>query len=426
MISRRTKVQLAIFAAITLLGVSFVGARYAQLDRLFTDESYAVTAHFPDSGGIFEGAEVTYRGVGVGRVSDMQLTSQGVDVVLEINNDDDDIPRDVIAVVANKSAVGEQYVDLQPGSDSRPYLAEGSEIPLANTKVPLSTTKLLIDMDQLVNSVDKDNLRTVVNELGIAFKGAGQDLGTIIDTGNEFIEAADANFGVTAALIRDSRKVLATQIDSRSDIKTFVRKLALFSETFAQSDEDLRRVIDEGSATARVVRSFIADNADEIGLLVNNLLTTNRIVVGQLDGMESILVLYPYVVEGGYTVVAEDPITGLHDAHFGLVTTKQPVVCRRGYETTDRRLPEDREEKPLNVRAHCAEPQATTNARGTQHAPSYNPSFNRAPVVATYNPKTGKLSAAGAGRSDPPQVPSRGLSGADAWAWLFTGGMMEP
>ena len=68
MILRRTKIQLAIFLVITLLGVSFVGARYAKLDRLFYDNSYHVTAHFPASGGIFDNAEVSYRGVKVGQV----------------------------------------------------------------------------------------------------------------------------------------------------------------------------------------------------------------------------------------------------------------------------------------------------------------------------------------------------------------------
>ena len=33
MISRTTKIQLFVFALITLLGVSNVGAKYAQLDR---------------------------------------------------------------------------------------------------------------------------------------------------------------------------------------------------------------------------------------------------------------------------------------------------------------------------------------------------------------------------------------------------------
>ena len=35
MIAQRTKVQLIVFAVITLLGVSYVGARYANLDKLF-------------------------------------------------------------------------------------------------------------------------------------------------------------------------------------------------------------------------------------------------------------------------------------------------------------------------------------------------------------------------------------------------------
>ena len=108
MITKRTKVQLIIFVVITLLGVSFVGAKYAQLDRLVVDQDYTVTAHFPDSGGIFSGAEVTYRGVTVGRVGTMKLTSEGVDVNLDIDKSQDKIPSDTKALVGNRSAVGEQ------------------------------------------------------------------------------------------------------------------------------------------------------------------------------------------------------------------------------------------------------------------------------------------------------------------------------
>ena len=42
MITTRTKIQLVIFALITMVGVSFVGARYARLDRLVFDKSYTV------------------------------------------------------------------------------------------------------------------------------------------------------------------------------------------------------------------------------------------------------------------------------------------------------------------------------------------------------------------------------------------------
>ena len=132
MITRRTKVQLMVFVLITLVGVSFVGARYARLDRLLFDDSYTVVAHFPDSGGIFAGGEVTYRGVQVGQVSRLDLTDDGVDVHLAIEKDFDAIPADTLAVVGNRSAVGEQYVELQPQADAEPFLEDGSEIDEAD------------------------------------------------------------------------------------------------------------------------------------------------------------------------------------------------------------------------------------------------------------------------------------------------------
>ena len=50
----------------------------------------------------------------MGRVSDMQLTDDGVRVTLTLDPDAPDVPADTTAVVANRSAVGEQFVDLRP------------------------------------------------------------------------------------------------------------------------------------------------------------------------------------------------------------------------------------------------------------------------------------------------------------------------
>ena len=113
--------------------------------------------------------------------------------------------------------------------------------------------------------------------------------------------------------------MLHGQIDSTSAIQTFARDLALFSGTLAGSDADLRKVIDNGSATATQLRTFIEDNRVDLGELINNLVTTGDVVVKHLDGVEQILVIYPYVVEGGFTVVAKSPDTGLYDAHFGMI-----------------------------------------------------------------------------------------------------------
>jgi phospholipid/cholesterol/gamma-HCH transport system substrate-binding protein len=426
-ITRRTKVQLLVFAVITLLGVSFVGARYANLDKAFYDDNYTVTVHLADSGGIFAGGQVTYRGVNVGKVDKLVLTDEGVNAVLDIDNSYDEIPAEATAVVGNRSAVGEQYVDLQPQRTDGPYLHNGSVIEQPETQLPIATDTLLAHLSETVESVNQEDLKTTVDELGQAFSGTGQDLQRIIDTGNDFIQAANDNFDTTAALIRDSNTVLHGQVDSESAIRNFSRQLQAFSTVLAGADPDLRRLIDTGGVAATQLRTFLEQNRVELGDLINNLVTTGDVVVKHLDGIKQLLVLYPYAVEGGFTVVSKSPDTGLYDAHFGMILTNQKV-CHQGYETTDTRVPQDGSNRPMNVNAHCAEPAAESNARGAQHAPERAPASYAgsasSPVVAAYDPSTGKLiwgdkavalahGESSAGSNVPPSL------GEESWKWLF-------
>jgi len=420
MITRRTKFQLMIFVLITLVGVSYVGARYARLDRLIVDDAYTVVAHFSESGGIFAGAEVTYRGVKIGRVDKMELTEEGVDVYLDVENDFDSIPADTIALVGNRSAVGEQYVELQPNDDSEPYLANDSQIAMENTRTPIATQTFLTNLSNTVESVDKEALQTTVTEMGKAFGGTGEDLARLIESGNSFIEVANQNFDVTNALIRDSNTVLKGQLARASAIRTFAREMSLFSGALAGSDRDLRRVIDNGSATATELRTFLEDNEVELGELINNLVITGEVVVKNLDGVEQILVIYPYVVEGGFTVVAKSPDTGLYDAHFGLILQQEPHVCNQGYEGTNQRPPQDGSNAPMNENARCTEPAAQSNARGAQHAPRRVGADYRAPI-ASFDPDTDKVRWGGevpAALSSPGTLAPRTL-GEESWKWLF-------
>jgi phospholipid/cholesterol/gamma-HCH transport system substrate-binding protein len=415
-ITRRTRVQLVIFVLITMVGVSFVGARYAKLDRLLLDSSYTVVAHFADSGGIFAGGEVSYRGVRIGQVEKLELTDAGVDVYLDIDNAHDDIPADTLAVVGNRSAVGEQYVELQPRADGKPYLDDGSEIALEDTRTPLPTQKLLGDISTTVESVNQQALQTTVSEMGDAFGGTGEDLQRIIDSGTSFIDAANANFDTTTALIRDSNTVLRGQIASESAIRTFASQLRLFTGTLAGSDKDLRTLIDNGSATAVELRRFLDDNKVDLAELVNELVTTGEVVVRHLDGVEQVLVLYPYVVEGGFTVVSRSPDTGLYDAHFGMILTDG---------STDRRPPQDGSNRPMNMNARCSEPPTQSNARGAQNAPRRAPAAYRAPVVASYDGQSLHWgSHVPRDFSSPGSLAPRTLGG-DSWKWLWLQPLMS-
>ncbi len=61
MFARGTKIRLALFLVIAVVGIGFTGARYAGLDRLFGGSGYQVRMEMADSGGVFANSEVSYR-----------------------------------------------------------------------------------------------------------------------------------------------------------------------------------------------------------------------------------------------------------------------------------------------------------------------------------------------------------------------------
>src|SRR4051812_50137111 len=77
MLTRGVRVRVVVFVVIAVVAVVYTGARYAGLDRLFGGSGYTVVVQLPDSGGIFTNAEVTYRGVAVGRVGQLRLRRGG-------------------------------------------------------------------------------------------------------------------------------------------------------------------------------------------------------------------------------------------------------------------------------------------------------------------------------------------------------------
>ncbi|MFE4960149.1 MCE family protein [Streptomyces sp. NPDC056653] len=422
MITRTVKAQLLAFATVTAVGVSYVGARYTGLADALLDRGYTVRAEFTASGGVFPGAEVTYRGVPVGRVGELRLSGlRGVSVALEIE-DGARIPASTLAVVANRSAVGEQYVDLQPRDSDGPYLRDGSVIARGDTRVPLPTTDVVLSLDRLVNSVGKEDLRITVDELGNAFAGTGPHLSRLVDSGNNLVESASASLPQTVSLIEDSRTVLKTQVDKGSAIKSFSHDLAALTTELKSSDGDLRRLIGSTAPAAQELNSLLKANETSLPVLLGNLISGGQITVARLPGVEQALVTFPVVVAGSPTVVPGDGTT-----HFGLVAgADDPAPCRQGYGT-QRRDPADTSERPADTGAHCTAPRGSaTSVRGAQNVPGASASTGagRAAYVTPYDPETG---IAAGPDGTPVEIGSTGgeqsVLGKDSWQWLLVGPM---
>jgi phospholipid/cholesterol/gamma-HCH transport system substrate-binding protein len=367
MITTRVRLQLLAFVIVTVLGVGYVSVRYLGAGALFGAGPYPVTLQLNDSGGIFTGADVTYRGVSVGRVGPLRLTSQGIDAQLEIAPDAPPIPADLDAVVSNLSVIGEQFVDLRPARGNGPTLHAGSVIPAARTSTPVPVGDLIAHLDTFLRSVPLESLRTVVHELGTAFIGTGTDLQVLLDSTDAFTRDAIAALPQTVTLIRDGRVVLQTQNEQSSAIISFSRDLALLAAQLRSSDPDLRRLIATAPQFADQTSGLLRESGTQIGQLLADLLTVSRVTLPRQAALRHLLSVYP-VVTGGTdsSVVPDDGFV-----HLGLALNLfDPYACVRGYQGTIRRSGTDTTPIPANRDASCAEPPgSSTDVRGAQNVP---------------------------------------------------------
>ena len=391
MLTRKVLIQVIVFAVVAVVAVVYAALRYAGIGSSVANPGYTVHLELADGGGIFPNSEVTYRGVAVGKVTAMRLTANGIEVDLHINSSAPRIPSDLQAAVADRSAVGEQYVDLLPTTSAGPYLTANSVITPDRTSTPLPTQNLLANLDQLASSVPTDSLRTVVDELDNGFDNTGPDLQKLLDSVSDFTKAAQSQLPQTTQLLDTGRTVLDTQNDEAGSIESFSQSLRQVAAQLKTSDPDVRKLIAEAPQAATQITDLLSESGQQLGVVLANTLTTANILVTRQSGLEMVMVAYPELAAAARTVVPGDGT-----AHLGLALNLfNPPPCTQGYQGTPHRAGNVTSQAKLNTNAYCATPPSTgVDVRGAENAP-----FNGVPQPASGSGGSGGGQSSGAGSS---------------------------
>src|ERR1700757_3631575 len=123
--------QLILFGILTVIALSVLGVYYLQIPSLVGIGRYTLKAELPASGGLYPTANVTYRGITIGKVTDVEPTERGAEATMSIDSNYK-IPIDAVANVHSVSAVGEQYLDLVSTGNPSQGFAPGQTITKGN------------------------------------------------------------------------------------------------------------------------------------------------------------------------------------------------------------------------------------------------------------------------------------------------------
>src|ERR1700758_994096 len=382
MIDRLTKVQLGIFAVITAITLTVMAIFYLRLPATFGIGTYRASADFVAGGGLYKNANVTYRGVAVGRVESVGLNPSGVTAEMRLNSGTA-IPSNVTATVKSVSAVGEQYIDLVPPSTpSSVKLRNGSRIERQNTRIGQDVADLLKRAETLVNSLGDTRLRELLRETFIAANGSGPELARLIESARLLVDEANADYPQVSQLIDQAGPFLQAQIRAGADIKSLSDGLARFTSEVRQADPQLRSTLASAPSAIDEASTAFSGIRPSFPALAASLANLGRVGVIYHKSIEQLLVVLPALFAAITTAAGGAPQDEGAKLDFKL-DLNDPPPCAVGFLPPPlMRTPADETVRELPRDMYCRVAQNDpSTVRGARNYPCQEFPGKRAPTI---------------------------------------------
>jgi virulence factor Mce-like protein len=353
----RDKLWQSLIGVLVVLALTVLYLFGAVLDTPLLHRARTVRVEMAATGGLFDGSAVTYRGVKVGKVRSINLSTDGVVATVSLTSSDQ-IPVDSIAKVRSLSPVGEQYLDFQPQTRSGPYLQDGSVVPATATDLPKTLASTVISVNKLLGQIDNGQLHTLLSQLATGLAGTGQDVGSLVDQGAVLLDELDRIWPETDRLIDNSATVLDIAPAKADDIRQLATSSRAFAKFLKSYDPELRSTLEDAPGQIKQLEALVSDAGAVLPEFLDTAVRFSDLFMGYAPHLGGILANYA----SGLGVLGE-AIRGGELLIEGIA--QRSPRCDYG---TPRRDPKNPERRPLVTSGHCAGTEEDLQ-RGAAHAP---------------------------------------------------------
>jgi phospholipid/cholesterol/gamma-HCH transport system substrate-binding protein len=365
-LTRLIKRQLSLFAILAVIALVALGWYYLHIPSLVGIGQYTLAADLPASGGLYPTANVTYRGITIGKVTAVKPNENGARATMSIDSHYK-VPIDASANVHSVSAIGEQYLDLVSEGNPGNYFSSGQTI--TKSSVPSQIGPALDSANRGLAALPKDKIGSLLNETAQAVGGLGPALQRLVNSSQALVGDFKTNIADVNDIIQNSGPILDSQVNSSDAIERWAHNLNTLAAQTAERDQNLRSILSNAAPTADQVTAVFSDVRESLPQTLGNLEVVLDMLKRYHKGVEQVLVFLP---EGGS--IAQS-VTGRFPGKLGLdfaVSINQPPPCMTGFlPASEWRSPADTSLVPLPSGTYCKIPQDTpaNSVRGSRNIP---------------------------------------------------------
>ncbi len=261
-IGRREIITAAAFTLLCFCLTLFVWISFGGKVPL-QSKGYRIRASFDQAASLADNEEVRIAGVPVGKVTRVTPSSGLTDAELELDRQYAPLASDSRAILRSKTLLGENFVDISPGTNAAPKIPEGGRLSTSN----IAPTQ---QVDQVLSAFDaptRDALKKFLREASSTLKGHGADLnaalGQVVPAAQDLqqvVDILDQQGGDVRSLINDTGVALRAIGHRRGDLQGLISAGNRVFAATAASGRDL-------SATVRALPPFLAQLRPTLALL---------------------------------------------------------------------------------------------------------------------------------------------------------------
>lgn len=236
-----------------------------------------MTVHMVETGGLFEGAAVNYRGVRVGTISEIKIGESGPDAIVTFKSGAK-VPASASAEVVSLSPIGEQFLNLVPTSASGPYLEDGAEIEAKSVALPITIASAADNLDKLLDEIDDKDIKVLMKELNAAVSDSGDDLDQLLTSSNELVSTLDEAWPRTEALLTNGLTVNQILGRHQQDLVTFSKSAKELTAWLKEFNPTFERILKNTPSDIDTVGTLIDDLGPLLPALLKNLNATTDLL----------------------------------------------------------------------------------------------------------------------------------------------------
>ncbi len=296
-----------------------------------------VSAQFSRTVSLYEGSEVRILGVPVGQVT--SITPAGTSVRVEMVYDAQyKVPADAKAVIVSPSLVGDRFIQLTPGYQGGPVMADGTEIPRKRTQTPVELDRAFSNLNDIVTALgpkgaNAEGSLSQLLEVGAKnLKGQGENINQSIEDLSQAANTLSKGRKDLFATVRQLQSFVTELAQNDKQMRRFTRNLSSVSEQLAGERKELEQALGNLAVALGEVEAFVRANKNSLTKNVEALTSVTSVLARQRRALEKVLQLAPLGLSN--LALAYNPATGTVNARFlngqleGTLSDLDGVLCQ--------------------------------------------------------------------------------------------------